>query len=171
MNPKKECNLSLSDRAVWMLSRAMLVMAASILAAMMFLIVSDVTGRYVFNHPFRGTLEISEFLMVAVVFLSIAGTMHVGRHVSIRMLVDRLPEKSQALVDSLVLLVSIALFAAMAWKSGVRAVDVLNQGWYSDLLRIPAWPFRMLVAVGAFLMCLELIVLFLKRVTAIFTRR
>jgi len=51
--------------------------------------------------------------------------------------------------------VSLFLFALLAWQGLVVG---LEEQTVSDMLRVPQYPFRLLVAVAAFLMFLELLI-------------
>jgi len=133
-----------------------LVGLASI-AAMMFLTSVDVALRYFFNRPMKGAFEISELLMVIVVFLGMAYTQSVKAHVSVDIFASRLPVKSQLIVDIITTALSLSFFCLVVWRSALHAVYVWQSGEYTDLLQIPMAPFKFLVPFGIGLFCIELI--------------
>ncbi|HVC12486.1 MAG TPA: TRAP transporter small permease [Burkholderiales bacterium] len=55
-----------------LLYRVLLGVSAALLAAMMLLTVGNVVLRYAFNMPIYGTVELTQFLMAAVVFAGFA---------------------------------------------------------------------------------------------------
>ena len=57
-----------------------------VLMALMVYTVADVVLRYLFNRPFSGSLEVTEFAMSAIVFLGIAYCGWVGGHVAVDIL-------------------------------------------------------------------------------------
>ena len=63
--------------------RLMALAAGWVLVALMAYTVIDVLLRYVFNRPFRGSLEITEFAMALIVFLGIAYCGWLGGHVAV----------------------------------------------------------------------------------------
>ena len=54
-----------------------------VLVALMGYTVLDVVLRYVFNRPFSGSLEVTEFAMALIVFLGIAYCGWIGGHVAV----------------------------------------------------------------------------------------
>ena len=57
-----------------------------VLMALMVYTVVDVVLRYVFNRPFSGSLEVTEFAMSVIVFLGIAYCGWIGGHVAVDIL-------------------------------------------------------------------------------------
>ena len=51
------------------------VVASAILFAMMALTVVDVVARYVFSRPLRGAFEITELLLLALIFAGLAAVL------------------------------------------------------------------------------------------------
>jgi len=158
------------DRVVRAVTNASNAVGVSLLLAMMFLLTADVTLRYAVNRPIAGSLELTEFMMAAVVFLGLAYAQAQRAHVRVDLIVTRLPRRPQAALDSITLLLSILLYAFIAWKGYERAVELLQKGLVSDLLRIPHFPFRILVAIGAALLCLELVLTLRGRLRVLFRR-
>jgi TRAP-type C4-dicarboxylate transport system permease small subunit len=70
-----------------------------VLLCMMVLTICDVIGRYFFNSPVTGAYEITEVMMITVVFLFIGYTQAQKGHISIDFVIhydpDRLDEYSQ----------------------------------------------------------------------------
>ena len=56
------------------------VAAAAILFAMMVLTTVDVVARYVFNRPLRGAFEITELLLVVLIFAGLPLVSLAGEH-------------------------------------------------------------------------------------------
>src|ERR1700752_2847211 len=56
------------------------------IVALMVYTVADVVLRYIFNRPFSGSIEVTEFAMSAIVFLGIAWCGWVGGHVAVDIL-------------------------------------------------------------------------------------
>ena len=128
------------------------------LAAMMFLGTADVIGRYAFNSPVQGTYEISQVLMAGVILLGWAYTMKTGGHVRVELLISRLPSRPRAIIDFVMMLLSLAIFIMITWRSTLLALQYMEEHRVLQTLNIPVYPFFFLVPVGAFFLCLEIII-------------
>ena len=75
------------NRAV-SIAQVVLKFAAGIfLVALSLLTLLDVLGRYVFNMPVRGAVELTEALMVGVIFTGIVLATQARQHVTVDLLV------------------------------------------------------------------------------------
>ena len=81
-----------------------------VIVALMLYTVLDVILRYVFNKPFSGSLEVTEFAMSAIVFLGIAYCGWVGGHVAVDILERPLDNPKLRLVPVILTFVSAILF-------------------------------------------------------------
>ena len=118
-----------------------------VLMALMFYTVTDVVARYIFNRPFRGSLEITEFSMAVIVFLGIAYCGWVGSHVAVDIFERPLENPRLRFIPVLLTLVSALLFAAIAWLTASDAIFASHR--ISNMMRWPHWPFQAIVAFGA----------------------
>ena len=66
-----------------------------VLFGMMILTTCDVIGRYLFNLPITGAYEISEAMMVTVVFFFIGYAQAAKAHVAVDLVVKVLPGKAE----------------------------------------------------------------------------
>lgn len=155
---KSEAGFTLSalERAIRIVSKATFYAGSALLMIIMFLVTIDVGGRYFFNRPLLGVLEISEFLLAGAVLLGMGYTQFLHGHVMAEVVYDRLSPKTQARLRIFHFVVGISIFGLVAWQSGVLAVDAWQNKLTSDVLQIPAWPFRFFVPIGASLLVLEL---------------
>jgi TRAP-type C4-dicarboxylate transport system permease small subunit len=126
--------------------------------ALMFLGTGDVIGRYLFNHPIRGTYEISEVLMAGLILLSLAYTQRKGGHVTVELLVSRYPPRAKAIANFVTLLVSLVLFSVITRQSAILAVNYVQEHRIFQTIPLPTGPFHFFVPVGAFFLCLEFII-------------
>ena len=63
---------------------------------LMFLICTEITGRFAFNYPIRGVSEIIGYSIVTAVFLQFANTLHAGRFTRAELLIDWLEKRRPA---------------------------------------------------------------------------
>ena len=118
--------------------------------------VVDVVLRYVFNHPFRGSLEVTEFSMAMIVFLGIAYCGWVGSHVAVDIFERPLENPRLRFVPVILTLASAALFAAIAWLTAADAINASHR--ISNMMRWPHWPFQTIVALGSAMYAVVLLI-------------
>jgi TRAP-type C4-dicarboxylate transport system permease small subunit len=129
---------------------------------LMFLGAGDVLGRYLFNKPLRGTMEVSEILMGGIVLLSWAYTQRMNGHVTVDLFIAQYPPRLRAIVNFFMLLLSFILFVAITKQSIVIALRCWQEHRVIPTLGIPTAPFHSIVPIGAALLCIELIVQMIK---------
>ncbi len=117
------------------------VAASAILFGMMTLTFADVVLRYVVNRPLRGAFEITELMMLVLIFAGLPLVTHAGEHVTMD-LVDRLlgARARRALVRA-VELACAALMALLAWLMWLKARTISGYGDTTDVLRVAVGPF------------------------------
>lgn len=124
-----------------------------LLAPLMAITVADVVGRSLFNKPIPGTFELSEYMLAVIVLLGAAYTQQVKGHVAVDFFTGRCPPRARAVLNGLTGAASLFIVAIVVWQGAVAGIDEKS---VSDQLRIPQWPFRLLVAAGGLLLWLEL---------------
>jgi TRAP-type C4-dicarboxylate transport system permease small subunit len=75
----------------------------------------NIVNRYVLQQAAAWAPEIAGFIFTWVVFLGVSAAAKRGMHVSVRVLVDRLPSRWQAVLGTAVDIVLAAFFAYAAW--------------------------------------------------------
>ena len=129
--------------------------AAAALVGMMLLTCSDVVLRF-FRHPIPGTYEIVGLLGTVVIALSLAYTTEEKGHISVEFLVQKLPKRIKAVLDTVNHLIAIVLFGIVAWQSARYALDLRASGEVSLTIQMPIYPFILSIAGGCILVCLVL---------------
>jgi len=124
------------------------------LIPMMLLTSGEVVGRALWSRPIPGSMELSSYLLAIFILLGIAYTHQVKGQVRVTMLVSRLPERVALLLDVITTLLSLFIIAIMTWQGWVVGME---ERTVSDMLRIPQFPFRLLVSLAGFFLCLELL--------------
>ena len=138
--------------------------------AMMFLICGDIFGRALFNSPIVGVPEIVKVSIVGLVWLQMAYTLKVGGHLRSNVILDRLPRKWQFSVEIIGSILGILVFGFAAYSSW----DVMIEGWRimefeGELpVRVPTYPIRTIVFIGAFLTAVQFVVILSQNIRALF---
>ncbi len=116
-------------------------LAASALFAIMWLTLVDVTGRKVISTSVPGSLELTELLMVLVIFAGLPLVSLRGEHVvfdSLDPLLEAWVQRAQGLVVDLLCATALA---GVAWLMWVKAGNMVQYGDTTAQLKIPQGPF------------------------------
>ena len=122
------------------------LLAGLALFAIMALTLVDVAGRKLLNHSITGSLEVTEILMVVVIFAALPLVSLHGEHVvfdSLDPLLEHGVRRAQGFV---VELLCAAALAGVAWLMWVKAGNMIDYGDTSAQLKIPQGPFVYLMS-------------------------
>jgi len=142
-------------KTIQRLNRLICAVGAVFLIPLMLLTTGEVIGRNLFDRPIAGTVELSEYLLAVFILLGVAYTQQVKGNVAVSILVSRLPFRGQMVLNVVSTLLSLFILALLAWQGLIVG---LEEKTVSDMLRVPQYPFRILVAMAAFFTCLELLI-------------
>lgn len=126
-----------------------------LLLPMMLLTAGDVIGRATLSRPIPGAVEISEYMLAVFILLSLAYTQQVKGHVRLSFFISRLSPRVQSVVEIVTTLLSLFIIFIVVWQGWVIGI---HETTVSDMLRIPQSLFKLFVAVGGFLLCLEFLI-------------
>ncbi|MDN3522943.1 TRAP transporter small permease [Halomonas ramblicola] len=121
--------------------------AGATLFALMLLTTADVTGRFFFNSPILGSVELTQLMLAAVVFLSLPVVCWREEHVSVDLLDAIFPKRLvwvRQLLVNLIVTAALWVMAGRVWGLGVRAFE---WGDVTEFLRIPVGYLIYLIAV------------------------
>ncbi|HEU4342596.1 MAG TPA: TRAP transporter small permease [Candidatus Binatia bacterium] len=119
------------------------------LALLMFLTVADVFGRYLFNQPIPGTFELTEMLMVLIVFLALGLAEHHNEHISLDLAYNHFTPMQKKVTDLVVDLVNLVVVAAITWQLYEYSVRMLDGNYTTAVLQLPIHPFVIAAVTGA----------------------
>ncbi len=140
------------DRSV---SRYLSYIGNAAIAGMMLLTTADVIGRYFFNSPVLGAYEITEYLMLIMVFAFLALAQREKAHINVDIVFMRLPEKAQAVLERFNHLVCLGMLILLTWRGVHHSVDLVHSHEESTLLKIPDYPFSIFLVIGCLVFCIE----------------
>jgi TRAP-type C4-dicarboxylate transport system permease small subunit len=132
----------------------LLLAAAALLAfSLSFLVVADVIGRSFFNKPVKGTPEIVSMSIVIITFLLAGYAVQSRSMIRTDVLVDSLGPRGRLLSSLLTGLLGAAFFGLIVWGSYEPALHAWSSGEFEGegALRVPVWPARVVVLLGALL--------------------
>ena len=128
---------------------------------MMLLTIADVFLRKTFSQSILGNVEVTEFMMVILVFFALAQTEVLNGHVKVDLVMSRFGEHTQALVDTITQLVCFLLFGLFTWSALVYSGKMRASAEVSQDLWLPIYPFVYVVVAGCALLSLTLLIKFL----------
>ncbi len=132
---------------------------AALILVIVLSISADVCLRYLLNHPIPGIVELTEFVLPLVVFLTVAYAAVEQRHVGIDILYERFGTKSRAVVDVFTSILSVYVMSILAWQLYSYGLQQFGTGERGDILGLPHWPAILVSAFG----CLVMVVVLLAR--------
>lgn len=115
-------------------------LSGALLIGLMLLTVVNIVGRWLFNVPLAGTVELTEVGMVAIVFMGLAYAEVRGDHIQVDLLYDQLGTRGRRVLRLFAALVSFATVAVMTWRLWAYAGQLAASHRTTSALRIPlAW--------------------------------
>ena len=108
---------------------------------MMALTFVDVVLRYVFNRPLRGGFEVTELLLLVLIFAGLPLVTHANEHVTMDLIDRWLGARARNALSRFMEAVCAALMFALTWFMWLKAQRVAGYGDTTDVLRIAVGPF------------------------------
>lgn len=142
-------------KGIQILIRFIAGVSACFLIPLMLITAVDVVTRNLLNAPIPGSVELSQYILAVFILLGLAYAQQVKAHVGVSIVTSRLRPPAQLILNLLTTLMSLFIFSILVWQGWVVGIE---ERTVSDMLRIPQYPLRLLVAVAAFLVWLELLV-------------
>lgn len=144
-------------RRLGIASTLMSYLGVAALFIMMLITMADVVGRYLFNAPILGVFELTEFLVLILVFSFIAYAQAENAHVSVDFLVIRFPARFRTVIELFNRTCCLLMMALVAFMSFEKAMEMREIGETSLNLTIPNYPFALFLVLGCLVACIEYI--------------
>lgn len=145
--------MSFFRKTVGWMSQAFGTIAGWTLVGMMLLTTADVILR-AFRHPILGTYEIVGLLGAIVIAFAMPQTTLQEGHVSVEILVSRLPGTAQRVIHMITRGLTIVLFGFIAWECFQYGKDLEGAGEVSMTLCLPTYPVLYGIALAAIVVIL-----------------
>ncbi len=127
------------------------------LAAMMLFSVADMVLRRL-GYTIAGSYEVIGWLSAGAMALALGAVQQLRGHVAMELLMDRFERPTRAAIELVTSLLSLLMFAAVAWYVARYARVLQETGSLSETLRAIVYPWVYLVAVGGAGLALALLV-------------
>lgn len=147
----------------WSLS-ALNMLGAIWVVGIMLLITADVVGRAFFNAPLMGVPEIVKISVVGLVWCMMPHTLKIGAHLRSTILLERMPPHAKRWVEIVACLLGIAMFGLVVYSGWGNMIEAWRVGEFEgeEPMRVPTYPIRTIVVLGAALTSLQFLVLLIE---------
>ena len=124
---------------------------------LMFLIVIDAGGRFLFNRPLQGAVEISKVVLAWILFLPLAYALVQGTHVQVTILLMRLPRRPHLVADTAIAILSLGFFALAIYAGWLLFEDSFRvRETMAAPIWIPFWLAKAALPIGSLLIAVQL---------------
>ena len=123
------------------------IAAAAILLSMTALTFVDVVARYVFSRPLRGAFEVTELMLLVLIFAGLPLVSYANEHALMDFIDRMLPAPLQRGLVRAVELVCAATMGLLAWLVWLKADRIWGYRDATDVLRFVYGPFVYFMAV------------------------
>ena len=137
------------------------IIAAAAIAFILAITTANVIGRYLFNKPVPGTIEIAKIVIVLIIFLSTSMVQRMRLHIGMDTLLEVFKRKKLSVYYGIQIFNFIVFFGVMAIV-GIYFVPSLmdslgiNEKTTGPLF-IVVWPFKVAIIIGCGLICIRLL--------------
>ena len=137
-------------RALRGVNNSLALVAAGCILMMMLVGAADIVGAWLFKSPVPGAYEITEALMVSGIFLALAAAQMLGHHIRAEIFRPVLPIRVNHALDRVGCFMMFVFFAFLTWYAWGEAAASFRSGDFSSgILKMPVWPPKLALAIGA----------------------
>ena len=125
------------------------------------LISCDILGRVLFNSPIVGVPEVVKISVVGIVWLQMAHTLKIGGHLRSDVILARLSPKTRSIVDLIAYTLGAIVFGLIVFSGWNTMIMAWQLGEFEgeEPARIPTYPLRTIVLLGAALTSLQFLLM------------
>ncbi len=139
------------------LSRVLDRIAAFCIVAMMTVVVINIVLRVTLGRPLLGTMDYVNILMAMTIGLGLAYCGLKNGHIAVEFIVEKLSDRSQAVINIIINLIAVLFWGATAWYMAEYARNMMVTNLLAGTISIPLYPVFYLVAFGILVLCLVLV--------------
>jgi TRAP-type C4-dicarboxylate transport system permease small subunit len=150
-------NLSRIDRLYFKLEELLTLAGGIVILLLVFLAVTNVLGRWIFNMPISGYIDWVEQSMAFMAFLGIAYTQRLGGHIRMDIVVGMLKGRALWTVELISTTVMFFLSLILTYGSFLHFKRAYVIGDSSIDIDLPTWPAKLVVPVALSILSLRLL--------------
>ena len=148
-------------KIIRIVNRVLGYVASGFLILLMMITVIDVFLRYFFNSPLTGTTEISQLMMIIIVFPALGWAAIDRAHIRVDLLINQVPNRPRAIVNSITFLIALGIYFIITWRSFLESAVVNRQ---TSLIHLPFAPFYWIMSVSLAIFCLAILALIIEEI-------
>jgi len=119
------------------------LVAEVLVAFLVLLVVAEIIGRDIFNHPIPGQIETAMLTLVGIVYLAVPHTQMERGHIRVEVFISRIRGAKREFVEAFTLVIALIISLMMLWATGKRAIgSFLGGEFLSGVINFPIWPGR-----------------------------
>ncbi len=134
--------------------------SAAAIIGMMLVTVTDVVLRK-FGRGIAGAVEINGILLVAITFFALAQCWNEDGHIRVDLFVEFFSPRLRSAANAFSALLGFCFFGAVMWGGTKFAIKALKMHEVSTTLKIPLFPAKLLLVIGAFIFSFQLLISFI----------
>ena len=142
-----------SERVSWELFRLGIYVA---LPALVVLVSTDVTLRYVFNAPLQWARDVNGLLLLVSIFCAMPHAWDRAYHIRMEIFYNRVAREKRRRLDVLASVAGIVFFGFMAVQAARYVPFMIQTNETGEDLLLPIWPAMAFLALCSFVMVLRL---------------
>ncbi len=132
------------------------ILAGIILCIMISIVIIDVIGRYSFNKPLPGAMELSMASLVFIAALSLIYTQNQKSHLIVTILTERVSRRWRIVLNVTGLVLGLGIVSMLAWQNIIYAIHSYGISEVSfSTVPIPLYPMKFGLAAGYVLLCIH----------------
>lgn len=132
--------------------------AAIALFGIMALMVCDVFGRYLLNHPIPGAAEIIQLAMGIIVFAALPLVTARREHIMLDYFDSVLAGNAKRFIRTIIDLITATILTFLAWRIALKAMTHIQYGDTTAYLNIPIAPVAIFIAAATAVSAVALMV-------------
>lgn len=116
----------------------------------------NVLLRYFMDSPLPWAIELSEYMMVGLLFLGTAWVLKEEGHVKMDIVINRLNPRTRALLNVITSCVSAIACVVIVWYGALVTMEYFQAGYhYYTELSPPKYPIYLVVTMGSFFLFIQ----------------
>jgi len=118
-----------------------------------------VSMRYVFSYAPEWSEEICVYILIGVIWISIAGVLKNDHHIALDLIIAKISPRKQNWLKIIISVIGFSFCVALLWYSIKYTLFQYRCEFKSNtLLEVPLWMPYLLLPVGLILICLQYVV-------------
>lgn len=146
------------DSTFFSVEKAMALVSALCIFALMMVGVWQVLARQLFNAPIYGYIDMVEIAMTTFAFIAISYTERLGGHVRMEIFAARLHGRLLWFVEVLGVLLGLFVVGTLTYYSYTHFLRAYTAGDSTMDLMVPWWPSKLLVAFAFAMLFIRLLI-------------